>query len=329
MSDTRKMMPHLSRREFLALGAGALVSAAGVPTVRATERVHVGLATKTWFPSVIAQTAVDLGLFKKEGIGAELTIYQSGAEALTALAAGAANVIATSPAVVVIGRQRGVNCRIVGSYTTGNFGWHLMVLTDSDITDASQLGGKKVGITSAGSLSDALALWTMQAKGVKFTPVPVGGGGLVPNLIARNVAAAVVYSPLSFKMMQGKEGRSILDYGKAMPAHLNSGWGALDKFIAGNRELLQKTLNALYGGAVFLQKNRDEAIRIIAKANDISKEVATQEFEEVYLKLSPNGQMDLKLAEKALELARIAGITALTDAKDIFTTEVAPIPTPA
>jgi len=329
MSHKLKITPQLSRREFLAVGAGLLVSAAGSPTARATERVRIGLATRTWFPSVIAKTAVDLGLFKKEGIGAELTIYQSGAEALTAMAAGAADVIASSPAVVVVGRQRGVACRIVGSYTTGNFGWHLMVLLDSNISDASQLGGKKVGITTAGSLSDALALWTMQDKGVKFTTVPVGGGGLVPNLIARNLAAAVVYSPLSFQVMQNKEGRSILDYGKAMPAHLNSGWAALDKFIANNRELLQKTLNALYGGLVFLQKNREEAIQIIAKVNDISKNVASQEFEEVFLKLSPDGYMDLKLAEKALELARIAGITALTDAKDIFTREIAPIPTQA
>jgi ABC-type nitrate/sulfonate/bicarbonate transport system substrate-binding protein len=60
--------------------------------------------------------------------------------------------------------------------------------------------------------------------------VPVGGGGLVPNLQAGNVDAAVVYSPLSFQIAKSGEARTILDYAKDVPPSLTSGWIATDKY---------------------------------------------------------------------------------------------------
>lgn len=324
-----KTLPLISRRGVLVAGAGLIASVAGFPAARGQELVRIGLATRTWFPSVVAQTAVDQGLFEKEGLQAELTIYQSGAEAFTAMTAGAADIIASSPAQVANGRKRGVDARIVGSYTKGNYGWHLMVAADSAIDDVSQLDGSQVGITTAGSLSDALAQWAMENTGVQFTTIPLGGAGLVPNLIAGNVDAAVIYSPLSFQVLQDGDGRSILDFGTAMPEHLNSGWAATEQFIAERRELLQKSLNALYGGVVFLQENRDEAVRIISEINDIRESVAVQEYDEVFLNLLPDGYMDLELAETALELARSAGFTDYTEADQIYTDEVTPVPTPA
>src|SRR5438067_13395322 len=97
-----------------------------------------------------------------------------------------------------------------------NFGWQLMVPVKST-HDVKDLNTKKVAITSAGSGSDLLALWTIQDKKIDFTRVPVGGGGLVPNLLAGNVDAAVVYSPLSFQISRSGEAKTILDYAKEVP----------------------------------------------------------------------------------------------------------------
>src|SRR5260370_28040992 len=111
----------------------------------------------------------------------------------------------------------------------GNYSWQLMVLKNSTL-DVKDLNGKKVAITSAGSGSDLLALWTIQDRKVDFTRVPVGGGGLVPNLLASNVDAAVVYSPLSFQISKSGEARTIIDYSKEVPPNLAAGWIALDKY---------------------------------------------------------------------------------------------------
>jgi NitT/TauT family transport system substrate-binding protein len=158
-------------------------------------------------------------LFEKEGIGAELTIYRSGAETFEGMAAGAADIILDPPSLVSAGRKKGVMSKIVANATMGNFGWQLMVPTKSAL-DVKDLNDKKVAITAAGSGSDLLALWTMQHSKIDFTRVPVGGGGIVPNLLAGNVDAAVVYSPLSFQILKSGEARTILDYAKAVPPNL-------------------------------------------------------------------------------------------------------------
>jgi len=128
--------------------------------------------------------------------------------------------------------------------------------------EVKDLNGKKVAITSAGSGSDLLALWTIQDKKIDFTRVPVGGGGLVPNLLANNVEAAVVYSPLSFQLAKAGDARTILDYSKEVPPNLSAGWIVLDKYAEAKPEVVQKALNALYGALQFMRDNRDVTVKL-------------------------------------------------------------------
>src|SRR6202166_4453777 len=244
----------ISRRHALA----SLVAAAvlGAPAAASAETIRVGLPTKTYWPTTIAETAPRQKLFEKEGITAELTIYRGGAKPFEAMAAGAADVILDAPSLPSAGRKKGVMSKIVANASMGNFGWQLMVPAKSTL-DVKDLNGKKVAITSAGSGSDLLALWTIQDKKIDFTRVPVGGGGLVPNLLAGNVDAAVVYSPLSFQIKKSGDARTILDYSTAVPPNLTGGWIVLDKFAAAKPEVVQKALNALYGAVQYMRNNRD------------------------------------------------------------------------
>ncbi len=303
--------------------AGALVLGIGATSALAQETVRIGLATKTWFPTVIAEAAQQQGLFEKEGINAELTVYQSGAETFTSLAAGSADVVSTSPNIIATGRVRGVNAKMVLKGSSGNLGWQLIVPSKSKLQDPKELNGKNVGITSAGSLSDSLARWTMQKHGINITTVPLGGG-LAPNLISGNVDAAVIYSPLSFKVIKDGDGRSLIDYGSAMPAHLNSGFAASDAFIKDKPELLKKTVKALLGGLAYLQNNRADAVKLIAEINDIPADIAEQEYENVFLKLSSTGEMTLADVEQAFELYRLGGMKEFPPAADMFTNMAIP-----
>jgi ABC-type nitrate/sulfonate/bicarbonate transport system substrate-binding protein len=180
------------RRHFMTMLAASMLLA--VPAVSQAETVRIGLPTKTYWPTTVAEAAKAQKLFEKEGVTAEITIYRGGAECFEALAAGAADLILDAPALPAAGRKKGVMSKAVANGAMGNFGWQLMVLAKSPL-EVKDLNGKKVGITSAGSGSDLLALWTIQDRKIDFTRVPVGGGGLVPNLLAGNIDAAVVYSP--------------------------------------------------------------------------------------------------------------------------------------
>jgi ABC-type nitrate/sulfonate/bicarbonate transport system substrate-binding protein len=208
----------------------------------------------------------------------------------------------------------------------GSFGWKLMVPAKSALTVAD-LNGKKVAITSAGSGSDLLALWTIAEKKIDFTRVPVGGGGLVPNLLAGNVDAAVVYSPLSFQIEKSGEARTLIDYAREVPPNLSAGWIVTDKMAKEQPALVQKTLNALFGGLLYMRNNRDAAIKLIAELYDMPGDIAALEYENTILKLETDGGMTAASVDLSLEMARMGGMKDLVPASEIISTAFKPVPT--
>jgi NitT/TauT family transport system substrate-binding protein len=309
---------------LLAISAFLTVSAAHAETIR------VGLPTKTYWPTTVAETAVRQKLFEKEGLTAELTIFRSGAETFEGLAAGAADIILDPPSLVSAGRKKGVMSKIVANASMGNFGWQLMVPAKSTL-DVKDLNGRKVAITAAGSGSDLLALWTIQDKKIDFTRVPVGGGGLVPNLLAGNVDAAVVYSPLSFQILKSGEARTILDYATAVPPNLTAGWIVLDKFAEAKPQTVQKALNALYGAIAFMRSNRDATVKLIADLYEIPPDIAGLEYDNSIMKLESDGNMGAANVRDAvqlsMDLAKLGGLKDIMPTEDLYSTQFKPVPT--
>jgi ABC-type nitrate/sulfonate/bicarbonate transport system substrate-binding protein len=318
---------NMSRRH--ALASLAAVTLLTTPAL-AQETIRVGLPTKTYWPTTVAETALRQKLFEKEGVKAELTIYRSGAETFEGMAAGAADIILDPPSLVSAGRKKGVMSKIVANATMGNFGWQLMVPAKSTL-DVKDLNGKKVAITAAGSGSDLLALWTIQDRKIDFTRVPVGGGGLVPNLLAGNVDAAVVYSPLSFQISKSGEAKTILDYGKAVPPNLTSGWIVLDKFAQEKPALVQKALNALYGAVAFMRANKDATVKRIADLYEMPAEIAALEYENTIMKLETDGNMAAPnvtdAVQLSLDLAKLGGLKDIVPPAEVISTQFKPVPT--
>jgi ABC-type nitrate/sulfonate/bicarbonate transport system substrate-binding protein len=314
------------RHAFMTLVAVAILAG----PASAADTIRVGLPTKTYWPTTIAETAVRQKLFEKEGIQAELTIYRSGAETFEGMAAGAADIILDPPSLVSAGRKKGVMSRIVANAAMGNFGWKLMVPTKSTL-DVKDLNGKKVAITAAGSGSDLLALWTIQDKKIDFTRVPVGGGGLVPNLLAGNVEAAVVYSPLSFQISKSGEAKTILDYATAVPPNLTAGWIVLDKFADAKPQMVQKAVNALYGAVAFMRANRDVTVKLIAELYEMPPEIASLEYDNTIMNIETSGDMGAPNVNAAvqlsLDLAKLGGLKDIVPVEDVISAKFKPVPT--
>jgi len=319
----------IARRDILGLLCATALLAQSSAAL-AADTIRIGLPTKTYWPTTVAETAVRQKLFEKEGLKAELTIYRGGAEAFEAMAAGAADIILDPPSLVAAGRKKGVMSKLIANASMGSFGWQLMVKADSPLT-LQDLKGKKVGITSAGSGSDLLALWTIQDSKIDFTRVPVGGGGLVPNLLAGNIDAAVVYSPLSFQISKAGEAKVILDYAQAVPPNMTSGWIVLDRFAKEKPQIVQKAVNAIYGALQFMRDNRDTTVKLIADLYEVPQEIAAAEYENTIMKLETDGSMSgdkvLESVKKSIELAKLGGLKDIVPAEEIISTEFKPVPT--
>ena len=316
-------------RRALVIGGAATLGFPSIVLGQARPVVRIGVPTKTYFPTIIAETALRNKLFDKEGVECQLTIYRSGAEGFEAVAAGAADLVYNSSSSVAAGLMKGVKSKCVANGALGYYGWHLMVKPDSPIKNLSELAGKKVGITSAGSGTDILARWTMADRKIEFTRVPLGGGGLVPNLLTGNIDATVLYSPLTYQMMQTKQARSIADYGELVPAHSTGSWIASDKIIGERPQVVQKALNALYGGVAFLRasQNRAAAVKLIAEIDEIPDPIAAAELDGNIVKLSATGEFRKEWMDRSLDMARLIGMKDLAPVEQIYVSNFKPVPT--
>ena len=316
-------------RRAVVFGGTAALSFPAIVLGQAKPVVRIGVPTKTYFPTIIAETAIRQKLFDKEGVECQLTIYRSGAEGFEAIAAGAADLIYNSSSSVAAGLMKGVKTKCVANGALGYYGWHMMVKPDSPIKKLSELAGRKVGITSAGSGSDILARWTLADQKIEFTRVPLGGGGLAPNLLTGNVDATVLYSPLTYQVMQAKQARSIADFGELVPPHSTGSWIAHEKIITERPQVVQKALNALYGGVAFLRapQNRAVAVKLIAEIDEIAEPIAAAELDGNIVKLSTTGEFRKEWMDRSLEMARLIGMKDLAPVEQSYVSSFKPVPT--
>ena len=118
-------------------------------------------------------------------------------------------------------------------------------------------------------------------------------------------------------------------YGAEVEQHLSGLWICTDKYIKEKPQLVQKVMNALFGAVVFLKSNRQAAIDMIAEIDEIPPQVAAAELDGNLSKLSTTGEMTKEWMTRALDLARLIGMTDLAPVEDTYVTTFKVVPTAA
>jgi NitT/TauT family transport system substrate-binding protein len=314
------------RRAFVALGVAAV--AGGIAhSAMAADKIRVGLAAPQFTPYAPVYAAEDLGYYKAKGLEAEITVYRGGGPAQEALAAGAADMISFFPPGVALAIQKGVKQKMVaagGSLTPQ--GWHLLVTPDSPIRSLKDLADKKVGITSKGATTDFYALWSAKQGGVSVQTVPLGGGGILPALKAKQVDAAVLWPNLSYRMTLGGEARSLVDFGASMEPNLPEVWVASQAAIDGKPEMVRRFLEAVMKATKHMQDNRAFGIDYIKKYTKEENDKAVELAYESITRNSPtDGVFTEAVLKRSLELAALAGVTGIPDVKELYTDKFMPV----
>ncbi len=264
--------------------------------------------------------------YKANGVKPEITAYRGGAAGQEALAAGAADMISFFPPGAALAIKKGIKEKIVGIGSATPLGWHIVVMSNSPYRTLKDLAGKKVGVTAKGSTTDFYALWAADRAGVKVETVPVGAAALIPTLKSGQIDAAVLNSPLPFKLMIPGEGRSLIDLGKEMEPNLPDVWIATDAIINANPQAVEGTLKAIYQATAHMKKNRAYAIDYLRKfTSEKDDRVVELEYDVVLSGRPTSARIERKWIEASLALARLGGITDLPSIEEIFTDRFAQV----
>lgn len=313
----------LAKIPFVALALiGATVAAAD-----AQQKVTIGLPVTNYGPLVPVYAARDLGFFAKNDVAVEITAFRGSSAAQEALAAGAVDIIDTSPVGAARAIKKGIKEKIVGMSTKSPTGWHIMVLTDSPIKSVKDLEGKSVAITSAGGLTEYYLLWAARQAGVtNVNRVPVGAGGLVPSLKAGQVDASVMHSPLPYELILNNSGRSIFDIGKQLEGTIPDVWVARQDLIDSNPKATEGVLRSIYQAAAYmkLKQNRAESLALLKKYTGETDDKIVEVEQDVVLEgVATSARIEPKWLDLSFDLAKLAGVADLPPVSDVYTDKFA------
>ena len=155
------------------------------------------------------RVANDLGFFKAEGIAVEFIDFRGGGPTVQAFAGGSVDFCICAADHVVRLVNRGLDARIIIGLDE-HHSYALMAKADAPYTDVASLKGKRIGITSPGSLTDNTVRWAIKQAGFNaerdYQIIGAGGGASMRAAIETGQvdAGAVVTTEVSDYLRTGK-----------------------------------------------------------------------------------------------------------------------------
>jgi NitT/TauT family transport system substrate-binding protein len=207
-------------------------------------------------PIVLAQRE---GLFAAENLKIEIVDFKGGGPAVQALASGSVEACICAADHAVRLRSRGQGGLVLTALTEFH-GYGLVALTNSSSTDLKSLKGKRVGITSAGSLTDNTLRYYLEEAGmnadrdVEITGVGTGGpmraaietGAVAAGMLTTPDVQAALGDPGKFKLVQ--------DYRALQYPAL--GLLVVEKWVKGNEQTARALARAVVKAEGLVRSNK-------------------------------------------------------------------------
>jgi NitT/TauT family transport system substrate-binding protein len=197
--------------------AGALLALSGVvnTTAHAQSKVIFGTAGSMGESSVAIVNAIDKGYFKEAGIQTEVVDFRGGAPALQALIGGSIQYCICAPEHVIRMRSRGIDGVVAFALDTKHT-YVLLAREDSNIKKLADLKGKRIGITSPGSLTENLIRLAAKRSHIQvdtdFELIAAGPGASQKAALDTKRIQAGMFSNFDALQFIGKGYRMVYDW---------------------------------------------------------------------------------------------------------------------
>ncbi|HWG07036.1 MAG TPA: ABC transporter substrate-binding protein [Beijerinckiaceae bacterium] len=301
----------LSRRIFLA-GAAAASALSGTRAAFAADRVRVGKAITSSFPFAGLELAQQQGLWASEGIEAEISAFAGDGRLQQALAAGALDFgFGGGPGMGYA--TKGVPARAIAAIAYEPRNMSIVVTDNSPVKKIGDLKGMKIGVTTAGSLTDWLARRLAESQGWGADGVQVVPLGDMRSRLAAmragDLQASVNSIEESLQLQDQGGGKMLTTFGDAIPDFLTHVIFASDAVIQKNPDLVRRFLRAWYKTAAFMRDHRVETVKSIAQTMSITEKVVDESYDDELKMLSFDGSFPPKALETIRASLLQLGIT--------------------
>jgi len=211
-------------------------------------------------------TAMDAGIFTKNGLTVDLQSINGGAQGMAALLASGVEIIGVGGAEALSATASGGKITVT-AVLTPVFPYHLMAAPE--IKTAQDLKGKKIGISNPGGSSDIATRKALKALGLDpdkdVTLIPLSSHAQrTAALFAGSIQAAVDDPPKTAELID-KGFHSIDDLAGQKLATAQTGIVVQSSFVSAKKEVMQRFIDSIVEANAWMRKNKPQTVTIMRK----------------------------------------------------------------
>jgi NitT/TauT family transport system substrate-binding protein len=248
---------------------GACTPSAPAPVVSAPVNIKVTTAPGSPNDQPV-WVAVDAGIMQKNGLMVEF-VNAPATQGIAALVSGQTDMAGTGGAEALGGIAGGADLVIVTNLVPV-IPWQFYA--GPDVRSATDLRGKKIGITTAGASYDTALRIVLPKFGLDpDTDVTLITTGSIPNVSSALLAGAIdaaplVVTPASFKVVQQGGFHQVFDFATEAGAYPGDVMVMRRDYISQHRDVVQKYVDSIVQGVARFKSDRATAIQSAKKYLD-------------------------------------------------------------
>ena len=295
----------------------------------AADKIRFGKSVPNSFAFSTAEIGIDNKIWDQEGIELAVSAFRGDAQMQQALTAGAIDVaVGSGPGLGF--RAKGVPAIGVAAMYGPPSNLALTVLSRSSIKTAADLKGKKIGVTTLGSLTDWLTRELGRQQGWGPEGIQVMPLGTVPARLAameRNeLDGMVIELATGFELEEQGKGRNILFFGDIAKHFYTHVIYATDEMIGKRPELLGRFLRGWFKTVAFMKANKAAAVKTGARVVEVRESIVSKVYDTQIGSFSTDGAWDPEAIDVIRDSLKSLGILDFTpDAKVIYNDKFVPV----
>jgi NitT/TauT family transport system substrate-binding protein len=295
----------------------------------ALDRIRFGKSVPNSFAFATAEIGTDAKIWEQEGLEIAVSAFRGDAQMQQALAAGAVDVaVGSGPGLGF--RAKGVPAIGVAAMYGPPANLALTVLSRSPIKTVADLKGKRIGVTTLGSLTEWLTRKLSQKQGWGPNGIEVMPLGAVPPRLAameRNeLDGMVIESATGYELEEQGKGRNILLFGDIEKHFYTHVIFATDDMIAKRPELLRRFLRGWFKTVAFMKANKEFAVKSGAKVVQVRESIVSKVYDTQIGGFSTDGDWDMASLDVIRNSLKELGILDFVpEAKTIYNGSFVPV----
>ena len=305
----------------------AVVSLAG--TAGATEKLRVGKAVPFAWTFTPLDVGIQTGIFAKHGLEIEASAFGGDARMQQALTADSIDIgIGSGPGMAFM--AKGVPAKAVAAMAGVPRNMAVMADYNKPIRTVDDLRGKKLGVTTVGSLTDWIGKRINAQKGWTtngITTVPIGG--MQPARAAVKTGQLDGYIGAlesGYELEENKEWRVITSAVPFVENFITHVFFVREDVIAKRPDAVRAYLRGWMETIAFMKANKSKTVEITSKVINVSPSVVGRAYDEQIAIFSTDGVFDPKAVEVLKESFIDMGLLKeKPDDKVLFTTQFLPV----